>query len=62
MNQNELREKLNATIACGLVAKAIAGKTGITQEILSRFKNEHISLCDSDATKLSAYLDKVVIP
>lgn len=61
-NQNELREKLNVTIASGLVAKAIADKTGITQDILSRFKNGHICLCDSDSTKLSAYLDKVVIP
>lgn len=61
-NQNELREKLNVTIASGLVAKAIADKTGITQDILSRFKNGHICLCDSDSNKLSAYLDKIVIP
>lgn len=62
MNQNELREKLSVTIAKGLVAKAIAAKTGITTDILSRFKNGHICLCDSNAFKLSAYLDKVVIP
>ena len=31
-NQNELREKLNVTIASGLVAKAIAAKTGIRSE------------------------------
>lgn len=61
-NQNELREKLNVTIASGLVAKAIADKTGITQDILSRFKNGHICLCDTDSAKLSAYLEKVVIP
>ena len=30
MNQNELREKLNDTIANGLMAKAIASKTKIT--------------------------------
>ena len=62
MNQNELREKLNITIENGLVAKAIAAKTGIKTDILSRFKNEHICLCEADASRLSAYLDKVVIP
>lgn len=61
-NQNELREKLSATIKKGLVAKTIATKTGITSDILSRFKNEHICLCEADASRLSAYLDKVVIP
>lgn len=36
-------------------------KTGITTDILSRFKNGHICLCDADASKLESYLDKVVI-
>lgn len=62
MNQNELREKLNDTIANGLMAKAIASKTEITTDILSRFKNGHICLCEDDAEVLEAYLDKVVIP
>lgn len=62
MNQNELREKLNDIIANGLMAKAIASKTGITTDILSRFKNGHICLCEDDAEVLEAYLDKVVIP
>lgn len=61
-NQNELREKLNATIASGLVSKAIAAKTKITPEYLSQFKNGHICLCEDDANRLDAYLDKVVIP
>lgn len=61
-NQNELREKLNFTIASGLVAKAIATKTGIATDYLSRFKNGHIYLCPRDAERLEAYLDKVVIP
>ena len=61
-NQNELREKLNATITSGLVAKAIAAKTGITTDYLSRVKNGHICLCEDDANRLKAYLDKVVIP
>lgn len=62
MNQESLREKLNVTIASGLVAKAIARKTGITMDILSRFKNGHICLCKIDANVLEEYLDKVVIP
>ena len=62
MNQESLRKKLNVTIASGLVAKAIASKTGITTDILSRFKNGHICLCDTDADVLEEYLDKVVIP
>lgn len=62
MNQNELREKLRSIIAEGLMAKSIANKTGITTDILSRYKNGHISLCDSDALKLESYLEKVVIP
>lgn len=62
MGQNELRETLCMTISKGLMAKAISNKTGITTDILSRFKNGHICLCDADASKLESYLDKVVIP
>lgn len=62
MNQNELRTKLISIIAKGLMARAISDKTGITTDILSRFKNGHICLCDSDASKLKSYLDKVIIP
>lgn len=62
MDQNKLRKKLCDTIADGLMARAISNKTGITTDILSRYKNGHISLCDDDAVKLEAYLDKVVIP
>lgn len=61
-NQNELREKLNSIIAKGLTAKAVSNKTGITPDIISRFRNRHICLCDSDSAKLSAYLEKVIIP
>lgn len=50
------------TISKGLMAKAISNKTGITTDILSRFKNGHICLCDTDALKLESYLDQVVIP
>lgn len=62
MCQNELRELLCMTISKGLMAKAISNKTGITTDILSRFKNGHICLCDTDALKLESYLDQVVIP
>lgn len=62
MGQSELREMLCMIISKGLMAKAISNKTGITTDILSRFKNGHICLCDSDASNLESYLDKVVIP
>lgn len=62
MSQNELRERLCIVISKGLMAKAISSKTGITTDILSRFKNGHICLCDADVSKLRSYLDKVVIP
>lgn len=62
MSQNELRERLCTIIAKGLMAKAISSKIGITTDILSRFKNGHICLCDADALKLRSYLDKVMIP
>lgn len=62
MNQNDLRKKLSDIIADGLVAKAIAAKTGIAVDILSRFKNGHICLNQDDAMRLNEYLDRVVIP
>ena len=62
MNQELLRMKLNAIVASGLVAKAIADKTGIATDYLSRFKNGHICLCSEDAERLETYLDRVVIP
>ena len=61
-DQKELREKLQAIISKGLVAKAIASKTGIAMDVLSRFKNGYICLCTSDASRLETYLDKVIIP
>jgi hypothetical protein len=62
MNQDSLREKLNHVIASGLVAKAIGARTGITTDVLSRFKNGHVCLCVDDANSLKNYLDKVVLP
>lgn len=62
MNQDLLRENLNHVIASGLVAKAISNKTGVTTDVLSRFKNGYVCLCEDDAIRLEAYLNKVVIP
>lgn len=62
MNQDSLREKLNHVIASGLVAKAISNKKGVTTDVLSRFKNGYVCLCENDAIRLESYLDKVVIP
>lgn len=62
MNQDRLREKLNSIVASGLTAKAIAKKTDISTDNLSRFRNGHICLVADDAERLKVYLDKVVIP
>ncbi len=62
MNQDSLRDKLNHVIASGLVAKAISVRTGITTDVLSRFKNGHVCLCVDDANSLKNYLDKVMLP
>jgi len=62
MNQDLLREKLNNVIASGLVAKAISVRTGISTDVLSRFKNGYVCLLDDDFKRLKDYLDKVVLP
>lgn len=62
MDQELLRERLKDVIASGLVAKAISKKTNIATDILSKFKNGHICLCENDAMRLKEYLDRVVIP
>ena len=62
MNQEILRERLNHVIDSGLVARAVAGKTGIAADVLSRFKNGYVCLREEDAAVLESYMDKVVIP
>lgn len=62
MNQDELREKLNSIIKRGLVAKAVVNKTSIPHDVLSRFKNGHVNLCEKYAEELESFLNKVVIP
>lgn len=62
MNQTDLRTKLIYVIENGLVAKIIAQKTDIPQDVLSRFKNGKVCLCESDAVKLEKYLSLVRIP
>ena len=62
MNQTDLRNKLIYVIENGLVAKIIAQKTDIPQDVLSRFKNGKVYLCDPDAVRLERYLSLVQIP
>lgn len=62
MNQDSLRERLNHVIASGLVAKAISARTGITTDVLSRFKNGYVCLLENDFQRLKDYLDKVILP
>lgn len=62
MNQEELKEQLLCIINSGLNAKAIAKHTGISYDLLAKYKKGRLYLCSSDADKLQAYLDKVVIP
>lgn len=60
--QENLKNKFISIVQAGLSAKSIAECTEIDYKDLSRFKNGHICLCESDAERLDAYLDKVVIP
>lgn len=61
-NQELLRDRLNSVIASGLIAKAISKRTGIATDILSRFKNGYVYLCENDRKRLETYLSKVVLP
>lgn len=62
MNQTDLRNKLICVVENGLVAKIIAQKTDIPQDVLSRFKNGKVCLCEPDAIRLEKYLSLVQIP
>ncbi len=62
MNQNDLRNKLICVLENGLVAKIIAQRTEIPPDVLSRFKNGKVCLCQKDADKLDKYLSLVKIP
>lgn len=62
MNQTELRNNLICVIDNGLVAKIIAQKTKISQDVLSRFKNGKVCLCETDADRLEKYLSLVQLP
>lgn len=62
MNQEELRNKLSATISSGLSAVSISRATNISRIDLSRFKNRQINLVDSAAENLERYLELVKIP
>lgn len=62
MNQYDLRDHLIAVVKNGLAARAISKKTGISQDMLSKFKTGKLFLCEEDAARLEAYLSKVIIP
>ena len=62
MNQTELSNNLICVIDNGLVAKIIAQKTKIPQDVLSRFKNGKVCLCEIDADRLEKYLSLVQLP
>ena len=62
MNQTDLRNKQICVVENGLVAKIIAQKTDIPQDVLSRFKNGKVCLCEPDAIRLEKYLSLVQIP
>ena len=62
MNQNDLRNKLICVVEIGLVAKIIAQKTEIPPDVLSRFKNGKVCLCQDDAVRLEKYLSLVQLP
>ena len=62
MKQNDLRNKLICVLENGLVAKIIAQRTEIPPDVLSRFKNGKVCLCQKDADKLDKYLSLVKIP
>lgn len=62
MNQYDLRDHLIAVVKNGLAARAISKKTGISQDMLSKFKTGKLLLCEEDAARLEEYLSKVIIP
>ena len=62
VDQEALKTKLINIVEAGLYARAIAKRTNITYDILAKFKQGKLYLTPSDAEKLEAYLDKVVIP
>ena len=62
MNQEKLREDLIAVVGSGLNARAIAKYTGITYDILAKFKQNKLCLTSIDANKLEKYLSLVQIP
>lgn len=61
-NNNRIREKLIDVIDRGMMLKAIAVNSGISESDLSRFKNGMDALKESDIKILAEYLDVLVIP
>lgn len=61
-NNDSVRNKLIEITNKGLMLKAIALNIGLDANELSRFKGGMDCLKESDANKLSEYLNAVVIP
>lgn len=62
MSQEELRDKLIYVTENGLVAKVISQKVQIPPDVLSRFKNGKVCLCEPDTVRLEKYLSLVQLP
>ena len=61
-NNNQIREKLINIMDRGMMLKAVAVNSGISESELSRFKNGVDALKESDMKLLADYLNIVYIP
>lgn len=61
-NNNQIREKLIDIMDRGMMLKAVAVNSGISESELSRFKNGVDALKESDVKLLADYLNAVYIP
>ena len=61
-NNNQIREKLIDIMDRGMMLKAVAVNSGISESELSRFKNGVDALKESDMKLLADYLNIVYIP
>lgn len=61
-NNNQIREKLIDIMDRGMMLKAVAVNSGISESELSRFKNGVDALKESDMKLLADYLNAVYIP
>ena len=62
MNQNELRERLMDIVNAGLSVRAISRNSGISYDLLAKFKQGRLLLIEKDVKRLEQYLSNVQIP